>query len=106
MRGKPLLVGYSSSKAAVVRMTEALAGEWARFDVQVNCLAPGAFATDAQRAVTESPTLLAKRVAKIPARRMADPSEVVPMACLLVSPLSAFTTGAVVVVDGGESSTL
>jgi NAD(P)-dependent dehydrogenase (short-subunit alcohol dehydrogenase family) len=106
VRGKPVLVGYSSSKAAVVRMTEALAGEWARYNVQVNCLAPGAFATDAQSEVTGSPTLLARRVAKIPARRMAEPSELVPMACLLVSPLSPFTTGAVVVVDGGELATL
>ncbi|MCZ4500290.1 MAG: 2-deoxy-D-gluconate 3-dehydrogenase [Marmoricola sp.] len=102
LRGKPHLVAYSTSKGAVVRFTEALAAEWAAKKVQVNCIAPGAFVTDAQKAVTESAELLAKRVAKIPAGRMADPSEIVPLACLLVSPLSSFTTGAVFVVDGGE----
>jgi 2-deoxy-D-gluconate 3-dehydrogenase len=106
VRGKPHLVAYSTSKGAVVRMTEALAAEWARHNVQVNCLAPGAFRTDAQRAVTESPDLLARRIAKIPAGRIADPAELVPLACLLVSPLSTFTTGAVFVVDGGESGKL
>lgn len=106
VRGKPHLVVYSTSKGAVVRMTEALAAEWARHNVQVNCLAPGAFRTDAQQAVLESPDLLARRIAKIPAGRIADPAELVPLACLLVSPLSTFTTGAVFVVDGGESGKL
>lgn len=106
VRGKPHLVGYSTSKGAVVRMTEALAAEWAAKNVQVNCIAPGAFRTDAQRAVLESPDLLRRRIAKIPAGRMADPSELVPLACLLISPLTSFTTGATFVVDGGESGKL
>ncbi|TWG93634.1 2-deoxy-D-gluconate 3-dehydrogenase [Nocardioides sp. J9] len=106
LRGKPFLVPYSTSKGAVVRFTEALAAEWAAKNVQVNCIAPGAFVTEAQKAVTESPELHAKRIAKIPAGRMADPSELVPLACLLVSPVSAFTTGATFVVDGGESGKL
>lgn len=106
LRGKPFLVPYSTSKGAVVRFTEALAAEWAAKNVQVNCIAPGAFATDAQKAVTESPELHARRIAKIPAGRMADPSELVPLACLLVSPLSSFTSGAIFVVDGGEAGKL
>lgn len=106
VRGKPYLVPYSTSKGAVVRFTEALAAEWAPKNVQVNCIAPGAFVTEAQKAVTESPELRAKRIAKIPAGRMADPAELVPLACLLVSPLSSFTTGAIFVVDGGESGKL
>lgn len=106
IRGKPHLVGYSTSKGAVVRFTEALAAEWAAKNVQVNCLAPGAFRTEAQKAVTDSEDLLRRRVAKIPAGRMADPSEIVPLACLLVSPLSSFTTGAIFVVDGGEAGKL
>jgi 2-deoxy-D-gluconate 3-dehydrogenase len=106
VRGKPYLVAYSTSKGAVVRFTEALAAEWAAKNVQVNCIAPGAFRTEAQKAVTESEDLLRKRIAKIPAGRMADPAEIVPLACLLVSPRSSFTTGAIFVVDGGESGKL
>ncbi|GAA5080908.1 2-deoxy-D-gluconate 3-dehydrogenase [Thermocatellispora tengchongensis] len=106
VRGKPMLVGYSASKGAVIRMTEALAAEWAAKNVQVNAIAPGAFSTEAQKAVLESPDLLRRRVARIPAGRMAEPQELVPLACLLVSPLSSFTTGATFVVDGGESGKL
>jgi len=37
---------------------------------------------------------------------MANPAEIVPMTCLLLSPLSPFTTGGIFVVDGGESGRL
>ena len=102
VRGKPGLVVYSASKAALIRMTEALAAELAPHDIQVTAIAPGAFRTDAQREVTESPELLAKRVRRIPARRMAEPDEIVPLAVLLASPGSGFITGTAIVIDGGE----
>jgi 2-dehydro-3-deoxy-D-gluconate 5-dehydrogenase len=106
VRGKPLLVAYSASKGALVRMTEALAAEWARHGVQVNAVAPGAFATDAQSAVLESPELLQRRIRKIPAGRIADPGEIVPLVCLLASPGSDYITGSVFVIDGGEAGKL
>ncbi|MEY9212182.1 glucose 1-dehydrogenase [Thermobifida halotolerans] len=106
LRGKPGLVGYSTSKGAVMRFTESLAAEWARHNIQVNCIAPGAFATDAQSAVLESPDLLNRRVRRIPAKRMGDVSELVPLACLLAAPGSDFITGSIFVIDGGESGKL
>lgn len=106
VRGKAVLVGYSASKGAVVRMTEALAAEWATHNIQVNAIAPGAFATEAQAAVTGSPEVLAKRVRRIPAKRMGDPNEIVPLAVLLASAGSDFITGSVYVIDGGEAGKL
>jgi 2-deoxy-D-gluconate 3-dehydrogenase len=106
IRGKPLLVGYSASKGALIRMTEALAAEWARHGIQVNALAPGAFATDAQEAVLSDADMLQRRVRRIPARRIGDPEEIVALACLLVSPRSDFVTGSTFVIDGGESGKL
>jgi len=106
VRGKPILAAYSASKAALIRFTEALASEWAPHGVQVNAIAPGAFTTDAQEAVTSDPELLARRVRKIPARRMADPAEFGPLVAFLASPASDFVTGATFVIDGGEVSKL
>jgi 2-deoxy-D-gluconate 3-dehydrogenase len=74
--------------------------------VQVNAIAPGAFATDAQRAVLESPDLLARRTRKIPARRMGASDEIGPLVCYLSSSKSDFVTGGVFVIDGGESCRL
>ena len=104
--GKRFLVAYSSSKGAVLQFTKALAGELARDGIQVNAIAPGAFVTDAQQAVLESPDLLARRIAKIPSKRMGDSREMGPLVCYLASPLSDFVTGGVFVIDGGESSQL
>jgi 2-deoxy-D-gluconate 3-dehydrogenase len=104
--GKPTLVAYSASKGAVLQFTKALAAEWAKAGVQVNAIAPGAFETDAQRAVTENPEILERRLRKIPVGRMGEPREIGPLVCLLCSPLSDFITGAVMVADGGESSKL
>lgn len=106
LRGKPILVSYSASKAALIRLTEALAAEWAPFGIQVNAIAPGAFATDAQEAVTSDPDMLARRIRKIPAGRMADPVEFGPIVTFLASPASNFVTGATFVIDGGEVNKL
>ena len=104
--GKAQLVGYSASKGALVQMTKALASEWARFGIQVNAIAPGAFETDAQQAVLEDFEILKRRIRKIPAKRMGQPAEIGPLVCYLASPLSDFVTGAVYVIDGGESCCL
>lgn len=104
--GKPQLVAYSSSKGALLQFTKALAGEWAASGVQVNAIAPGAFVTDAQRAVLDSPAVLERRIRKIPAKRMGEDTEIGPLICYLASRKSDFVTGAVFVIDGGESSKL
>ncbi len=106
IRGKALLGGYSASKAGLIRLTEAAATEWSRYGIQVNAIAPGAFATDAQRAVLESESLLARRLAKIPAGRMGTVDEIGPLVCYLASPLADFISGAVFAIDGGEVSRL
>jgi 2-deoxy-D-gluconate 3-dehydrogenase len=106
VRGKPQLAAYSASKGAVLQFTKALAAEWAASGVQVNAIAPGGFETDAQRAVLDDPETLRRRLRKIPAGRMGAAEEIGPVVCWLASPLSAFATGSVVVIDGGESSKL
>lgn len=104
--GKASLVAYSASKGALIQFTKALASEWATSGVQVNAIAPGAFETEAQKAVLESPDLLKRRIRRIPARRIAAPEEIGPLACYLASPVSDFVTGSVFVIDGGEASKL
>ena len=106
LKGKALLSGYSASKGAMMRLTEALAAEWARYGIRVNTIAPGAFATDAQSAVLDDEDQLAARLRKIPARRMGQPAEIGPLTCYLLSPLSDFVTGSCFVIDGGEVAKL
>jgi 2-deoxy-D-gluconate 3-dehydrogenase len=106
VRGKARLGAYSASKGALVRFTEALAAEWARHGIQVNAIAPGAFRTEAQAAVLESEELHRKRVAKVPAKRFAEPSEMDGLLLFLASARSDFVTGAIYQIDGGELAKL
>jgi 2-dehydro-3-deoxy-D-gluconate 5-dehydrogenase len=102
--GKATLAAYSASKGALIQLTKALAAEWAPDGIQVNVIAPGAFRTDAQRAVLDSDDLMQRRTRKIPARRFGEPAEIGPLVCYLASPEADFVTGAVFVIDGGESA--
>jgi len=104
--GKAMLVAYSASKGALVQFTKALAAEWANAGIQVNAIAPGAFATEAQQAVLDDPDILARRLRKIPARRMGDAEEMGSLVCYLASAKSDFVSGSVFVIDGGESCKL
>lgn len=104
--GKATLVAYSTSKGAIIQFTKSLAAEWASSGIQVNAIAPGAFETDAQRLVLDSPEILERRLRKIPSRRMGQTEEIGPLVCYLASNKSDFITGAVYVIDGGESCKL
>ena len=89
-----------------MRLTEALAAEWARFGIRVNTVAPGAFVTDAQSVVLQDDKMLEARLRKIPLRRMGEPSEIGALVSYLVSSKSGFVTGSCFVADGGEVNSL
>jgi 2-deoxy-D-gluconate 3-dehydrogenase len=98
------LTAYAASKAALLQFTRALAIEWAGRGVQVNAIAPGGFESNLQPADLQFPgPALEARLARIPDRRFGLPHELAPIACFLASPLSAHVTGAVYVIDGGET---
>lgn len=98
------LVGYCASKGAVVQLTRGLAVEWARHNIQVNCLCPGYFVTDINRDDLEDELLRRKVLARIPQRRFGELNELVHWVTFLSSPASDYTTGQVLVVDGGQSA--
>ena len=94
---------YSVSKAAVLMLTQVLAAELARDNIQVNALAPGYVKTRFSQAVWDDPVRATQVTARIAQARMAEPDELTSMALYLASPASSFTTGAVMVVDGGQA---
>jgi NAD(P)-dependent dehydrogenase (short-subunit alcohol dehydrogenase family) len=99
---QPSVGVYCVSKAALLMLTEVLAVELAADNVQVNAVAPGFVKTRFSQAIWDAPGAAAGALAVIPQRRFADPSEIVGAVLYLASPLSSFTTGATLVVDGGQ----
>jgi short-subunit dehydrogenase len=87
---------YSITKAGIVRMTEALAVEWARFGINVNCIAPGAFASEMMDGMLQRIGDITKN---FPRKRLGDPAQLDSTLLYLVSPSSEFVTGTVAKVD-------
>lgn len=93
---------YSVSKAGVLMLTQVLAVELAQDNIQVNAIAPGFIQTDFSRILWSTPEIHQEVVAQIPQRRIGQPEEISGIALYLASSLSDFTTGTVMVVDGGQ----
>lgn len=92
---------YSVTKMGVVRMTEALAVEWSRFNINVNAIAPGAFSSEMMDGMLS-------RVGDIsqgfPRKRIGDPAQLDSTLLYLVSPASDAVTGTCIKVDDGQGS--
>ena len=95
-------VAYTSSKAAVEGLTRTLALEWAQYGVRVNTVAPGWTLTEMVVSGIASGHLSEQALtARIPQRRLADPSEIARVVAFLASPASSYVNGASWPVDGG-----
>ena len=92
---------YSITKAAVIRMTEALAVEWARYNINVNAIAPGAFASEMMDGMLQR---VGDITQSFPRRRLGDPAQLDSTLLFLVSPSSEFVTGTFVKADDGQGS--
>lgn len=93
---------YCVSKAAVIMLTEVLAGELAADNIQVNAIAPGFIQTKFSSAIWSNPSVNEMVVNKIPQKRIAQPSELTGIALYLASDASSFTTGGTFTIDGGQ----
>lgn len=99
--GGILVPAYTASKHAIAGLTKALANEWARYNVQVNAIAPGYFATDNTQALRENPVRSAEILSRIPAGRWGEPLDLAGAVIFLASRASDYVSGHVLVVDGG-----
>jgi NAD(P)-dependent dehydrogenase (short-subunit alcohol dehydrogenase family) len=90
---------YSITKAGVNRLTETLAVEWSRFNINVNAIAPGLFASEMSDGMIERMGDLTRH---FPRKRIGQPEHLDSTLLYLVSPESEMVTGTIIKVDDGQ----
>jgi NAD(P)-dependent dehydrogenase (short-subunit alcohol dehydrogenase family) len=90
---------YSVTKAAVVRITEVLAVEWAAFGINVNAIAPGAFHSEMMDGMLAR---IGDIAPQMPRKRLGDPAQLDSTLLFLCSPASDAITGTVIKADDGQ----
>jgi NAD(P)-dependent dehydrogenase (short-subunit alcohol dehydrogenase family) len=102
--GIPKVIAYSASKGAIEAMTRAMAVELSPNGIRVNCIAPGFIATKmSAEALDNDPERKDKVLSRTPMGVLGLPADIGDAALFLASSSSAFITGVILPVDGGNS---
>lgn len=92
---------YTASKSAIKGITMTLANEWAKYNINVNGIAPGYMATNNTQALRQDEERSADILARIPAGRWGTPADLEGAAVFLASAASDYVNGFTIAVDGG-----
>ena len=103
LTGVPGMAHYSAAKHGVVGLTRALAVEWGKYNINVNCICPGATATPMLMQSTDE-AWRENRSSRIPLHRLATPEDQARVALFLVSHDANYVNGAVIATDGGVAA--
>ena len=93
--------GYAASKGALASLLKAFANEWAQHGITVNGVAPGYIATNNTSALRADANRNASILARIPANRWGETSDLTGAYVFLSSPASDYVNGTIITVDGG-----
>ena len=103
--GLPYVTVYAITKSALAGLTRSLAAEWGRYNIQVNCIAPGFILTDLNRDMWQAEEMKQWLEHSQASPRMGTPDDIAPLAVFLSGPGSDYITGQVIAVDGGYTTT-
>lgn len=104
LRGSPMQAVYGMTKAAVIQMTRAFAKELGSEGVRCNAICPGLTETHFAEVLINTEEIYNIALKGIPLNRHAQPVELAGAALYLASDASSFTTGSILVVDGGNTA--
>lgn len=100
-QGGILVPSYTASKSALAGITKTMANEWAKYNINVNAIAPGYIATDNTAPLREDPVRNQSILERIPAGRWGSPDDLKGAAVFLASAAADYLQGHILAVDGG-----
>jgi len=100
-QGGVIVPGYTAAKSGVAGITRALANEWAKYNINVNAIAPGYMATANTAPIRADADRSKTILDRIPAGRWGQPDDLKGIVVFLASPASDYMHGSIVCVDGG-----
>jgi 3-oxoacyl-[acyl-carrier protein] reductase len=95
-------INYAAAKGAIIAMTKSAAKELAKWNITSNCIAPVA-TTPMTKNIETNEKFREMAMMRLAIKRFAQPSEVAPAVVYLASDQASWTTGHVMLVDGGMS---
>lgn len=95
---------YTPSKAAVIKLTQQMAIEWAESGVRANAICPGLVWTPATDSVYSDDELYQKRKDWVPIQKIGSPADIARAAVFLLAPENGYVTGETMFVDGGAQN--
>jgi gluconate 5-dehydrogenase len=105
--GRNTVSAYASAKGGLKMLTKNLATEWAKYNVQVNGIGPGYFATEQTAPIRQNGHPFNEFILqRTPAGRWGNPEDLAGTAVFLSSQASDFITGQIIYVDGGILATI
>jgi len=95
------MASYAAAKGGVINLSRNMALDFARDNIRVNCLCPGAIDTPLLGGMKQAPGLFDAFKQAVPMKRLGEPSEIGEVVAFLASDAASYVTGAVIPVDGG-----
>ena len=103
--GLPYLSVYAIAKGALGQLTKVLAAEWGKYNILVNCIAPGFILTDLNRDMWKQEKMVTWLRGNQANPNLGTPDDVAPLAVFLAGRGGDYITGQIIAVDGGYSTT-
>jgi NAD(P)-dependent dehydrogenase (short-subunit alcohol dehydrogenase family) len=94
---------YAMTKAGIVMLTKALAEEWAQYNINVNAVAPGYFATPLVADRLRDPEAYKSIMESTPLKKVGGPEDIIGTVVFLASEASNYITGQTICLDGGRT---